>query len=206
MQASTKINTLQPAALLVLFITSYIPLFVLVIFRQVTNNWDYLNWDGLSKHAVYLCCEKFGLSILLCVISIGGLIGLWLTMGKLNVNFPNGDNVTIKSIQNRNGDSIGYIATYIIPFLFQDFSKLYDSVAFIFLMCIIYRIYIHSSMIAINPLLCCKYSIYDISYDAFGTTRTCLLITTDKQLQENANVKIYELGYKLFFSKKDDKK
>ena len=73
MQASTKINTLRPVALLVLFISSYIPLFFLVIFRQVTNNWNYLNWGGWSKHAIFVCCEKFGLSILLGMISAVGL-------------------------------------------------------------------------------------------------------------------------------------
>ena len=206
MQASTKINTLRPVALLVLFVSSYIPLFFLVIFRQVTNNWNYLNWGGWSKHAIFVCCEKFGLSILLGIISAVGLLGLVFTFKRLQRNFPNGDNVIVKSIQNRNSESIGYIATYIIPFLFQNFSNLYDAAAFIFLMCIIYRIYIHSSMIAINPLLCCKYSIYDISYEAFGCERTGLLITDEKQLQENDIIKIYEIGYKLFFSKEENKK
>ncbi len=206
MQASTKINTLRPIALLVLFISSYIPLFCLVIFRQITSNCNYLNWGGWSKSALIICCEKFGLSILLGIISIVGLGGLFFTFKRLRKNFPNGDNVVVKSVQNRNSESIGYIATYIIPFLFQDFSNLYDAVAFIFLMCIIYRIYINSSMIAINPLLCCKYSIYDISYEAFGCERTGLLITAEKQLHENDMIKIYEIGYKLFFSKEENKK
>lgn len=206
MQASIKINTLQPVALLVLFVSSYIPLFLLVIFRQVTSNWSYFVWGGWSKQAILICCEKFGLSILLGIISLLGLLGLVLTIKKMKKNFPNGDNITVKTIQNRNGESIGYIATYIIPFLFQDFSNLYDSVAFIFLMCIIYRIYIHSSMIAINPVLCCRYLIYDISYEAFGCEHTGLLITNEKQLQENDKIKVYEVGYKLFFSQNGKQK
>lgn len=206
MSASTRINTLQPIALLVLFISSYIPLFCLVIFRQVSNNWLFLNWAGLSRQSIFTCLEKFGLSIFLSIVSLLGLLGLILTLKKLNKNFPNGDYVVIKNIQNRNSESIGYIATYIIPFLFQDFSSLYDAFSFIFLMCIIYRIYIHSNMIAINPLLCCKYSIYEISYETSETERTGMLITNEKQLLELDKIKMYEIGYKLFFSKENNQK
>jgi len=204
MSASTRINTLQPIALLVLFISSYIPLFCLVMFRQVSNNWLFLNWGGLSRQSVFICIEKFGLSIFLGFVSLLGLFGLILTLKKLNKNFPNGNYVVVKNIQNRNSESIGYIATYIIPFLFQDFSNLYDAFSFLFLICIIYRIYIHSNMIAINPLLCCRYSIYEISYQASGIERTGMLITSEKQLLELEKIKIYEIGYKLFFSKEND--
>lgn len=206
MSASAKINTLQPIALLVLFVSSYVPLFCLVIFRQVSSNWSFFNWGGVSRQSIFICFEKFGLSIILGFVSLLGLLGLALTLRKLNKNFPNGNHVVVKNIQNRNSESIAYIATYIIPFLFQDFSNLYDSFSFIFLMCIIYRIYINSNMIAINPLLCCRYSIYEISYETSGVERTGMLITNEKQLLELDRIKIYEIGYKLFFSKGNNPK
>lgn len=45
---STKNNNLKPFVLLALFITSYIPLFVLIIIRQISENWQYMHWGGLN--------------------------------------------------------------------------------------------------------------------------------------------------------------
>lgn len=196
-------NNLKPFALIVLFLTSYLPLFMLIMIRQISNNKAYLVFGGINKQSIMIFIEKFGLSAVLGIISIFSLIGLKILLANLHKNADNGDYVTVSSLQNRNSEAIGYIATYIVPFVFSDFSSIFDIFLMIFIMLIIYRIYIYSNMIAINPILNFKYSIYEISYKDKIVDRSCVVISDNRELQENDKIKIYEIGYKIFFSPKE---
>ena len=72
--SSNRVNNLKGIAQFVLFVTSYIPLFLLIVFKQIFENFDFLVWGGFSWNAILLCIEKFGLSIILTIVSI---IGFW---------------------------------------------------------------------------------------------------------------------------------
>ncbi|MDR2926726.1 MAG: hypothetical protein LBV41_00755 [Cytophagaceae bacterium] len=149
-----------------------------------------------------LCIEKFGLSIVLIIISIAGFWGYRTTFANLERVATNGDNVTVLNVNNKNSEAVGYIATYIIPFLFQGFGDWYELLAFAFMMIIIYRIYINSNLILINPVLSFKYSIYEIEYQQQnGKIKNGLLISRNKYLEEDNQIKIYEMGFKLFYVK-----
>jgi hypothetical protein len=200
-----KVNDLQGIAQFVLFITSYIPLFILVVFKQIFDNHTFCFWDGFNWNAILLCVEKFGLSIALITISIVGFWGYRTTFANLEKVATNGDNVTVLNVNNKNSESVGYIATYIIPFLFQGFGDWYELLAFAFMMIIIYRIYINSNLILINPVLSFKYSIYEIEYQQQnGKTKNGLVISKNKCLEEDSQIKIYEIGFKLFYVKNKD--
>lgn len=186
----------------VLFITSYIPLFILLIFKQVSENFEYLNWGGSTTESLITFIEKFGFSSFLIIISIFSLFGCYLLFSNFNKNINNGDNVTLMDVKNRNSESIGYIATYIIPFIFQSFNTWYEIFAFLFLMLIIYRIYINSNLLLINPILSFIYSIYEVEYEEQnGKKRNGLIIIKDKHVEEETIVTIYSIGHKLFFAK-----
>jgi len=195
-----NINSLHKMAQFVLFITSYLPLLILIIIRQVTANCDYLHWGGLTTGSLYLFFSKFGLSSLLTVLSIIGLLGFFATLGNIENVAQNGFPVIVKSISNKNSEAIGYIATYIIPFLFQNFGSWYECLSVLFLLTVIYRIYINSSLLLINPLLSFRYSIYEIEFEQKGINKKGLIISKDKYLLEEANIKLYEIGYKLYFA------
>lgn len=200
MTKNNKVNNLRKEAQFVLFATSYLPLFVLIIFKQISENYSYLYWGGLNLDATVLMMQKFSLSILLFLISLIGMIGCKLLFRNLEKLSPNGENVTICKIDNKNSESIGYIATYIVPFLFQSFNGWYELIALIFLLMIIYRIYINSNLILINPILSFKYSLFEIEYrKQNGKLKNGLIITQDKYLEEDNIIKIYEVGFKLFY-------
>ncbi|MDR1347717.1 MAG: hypothetical protein LBJ63_04700, partial [Prevotellaceae bacterium] len=55
-------------------------------------------------------------------ISIVGFWGYRVTFTNLERVATNGDIVTVQNVNNKNSESVGYIATYIIPFLFQGFG------------------------------------------------------------------------------------
>jgi hypothetical protein len=73
-------------------------------------------------------------------------------------------------------------------------------ISIVFVLFIIYRIYTNSSMLLINPLLNCFYSIYEIEYTDNKRHRSGLVIYSNKYLYDDTQIKIYEIGYKLYFA------
>lgn len=109
--------------------------------------------------------------------------------------------MTITNVSNRNSESIGYVATYIIPLVFQSFSSLYEVLAIIFIFAIIYSIYANSNMLLINPALnLFHYSIFEIQYKYKDKERTGLIIIHNSEVEEESIVNIYQIGFKLFYA------
>ena len=185
----------------VLFVTSYLPLFILIIIRQVSENWNYLNWYGIHWDPFLVFIKRFGLSTILIFISLVGGLSYHRMMINLERNADNGYPVKILSIKNKNGEVIGYIATYIIPFLFRDFDQLSDLLSLVFLLIVIYKIYVNSSLLLINPVLSLKYTLYEIQYEDDDKKKEGMCISIDKELMEDDVIQINELGTKLFFAK-----
>ncbi len=200
MSKKSNINNLHGIAQFALFVTSYFPLFLLIIIRQVSENSDYLNYGGFEWGSIKVFLLKFGLSAILSMVSLIGLFGYWKTLGNIEEVAENGRPVKIKDVKNKNSEAIGYIATYIIPFLFQSFSSWYECISVLFLLGIIYRIYINSSLLLINPILSFRFSIYEIEYKDGDKEKNGLIISRNKYLQDEADIKIYEIGHKLYFA------
>lgn len=199
-------NTLRGGALISLFITSYIPLFVIIIAKQMYLGYDYLFWGGWNKDAFDCFISHFGMSVLLLIISIGGMVGILIFLHNVEKDHKNGDDVIVTKICNKNSDAIGYIATYIVPFFAGDFSDLVEWAVFMFIMIVIYVIYIQSNMILINPILrICNYSLLEIEYKVLGgssdKSHDAQIITKTKDFKEDANYKIYQLGFKMYYGK-----
>lgn len=75
----SKDNSFVGWAPLVLFLSSYMPLFVLIIVRQCISNSSYLHWAGISVDS-FLCMTKyFGMSILCLFLIVFGLLGTYMT-------------------------------------------------------------------------------------------------------------------------------
>lgn len=202
MNRSNSINNLYGIALLVLFFTSYIPLFILIAFKQIYENCLFLHWKGFSLETFWTFWGKFGIASFLIAISIFSLLGCKILFSNLQKNVANGDNVKIVNISNRNSESMGYIATYIIPFMFQKFNTVYEYFALFFLLFIIYRIYINSNLLLINPILNFKYSIFEIDYEEQynNKRKNGLIIIKNVNIEEDGYIKIYPIGFKLFYA------
>lgn len=195
--------------MLSLYVTSYIPLFLIVIIKQLNENWGYFHWAGFTKTGIACFLTNYGMSTLLGIVSFAGLIGICLLIHNLEKNLPNGQVVNIVKINNRNSEAIGYIATYIVPFLASDFSSPVECGIFVVVMVLIYTIYTHSNMILINPLLGIKYSLLEVDYKIVGDkseeTHDALIITDTKDFKEKVNYNIYQIGFKLFYGKERSK-
>jgi hypothetical protein len=184
----------------VLFVSSYSPLFIIVIVRQFVQNYEYLNWGGLTQDALIVFIERFGISTFLLVLTAFGMFGYNQTLKNITRNAENGFPVTIVDVKNKNGEAIGYIATYIIPFAFQELKGLYEFISLVFLFVIIYRIYINSTLLLINPVLSIRYAIYEVEFLENSKTKNGLILSSNKYIQEGDHVKLYEIGPKLYYS------
>ena len=204
MKASNN-NGLRRGALFALFVTSYIPLFAIVIVKQLKDGWDYLHWGGWNCESIECFLSHFGMSVFLSIICLVGLVGIIVLFYNLKKDLPNGITATVTKISNRNSEAIGYIATYIVPFFASDFSSWFECAIFVVVMVLIYAIYTHSNMILINPLLSIWYSLLEIEYKVVGDTSNkthdALVITNTKDFKENVNYQMYPIGFKLYYGK-----
>lgn len=200
-QNISKTNNIHRIVQFVLFVSSYLPLFILIIFSHVYQNSEYFYWSGISLIGIKVFVLKFGLpSVLFSVLMIGGVFGYGQTLSKIEEVAKNGNPITVNEVKNKNNELVGYIVTYIILFLFQYFNGWIECFSVLFLMVIIYSIYINSSLLLINPLLRFKFAIYEIEYTENKKNKTGLIISSDKYLEYDVNIKIYEIGPKLYFA------
>lgn len=191
-----KLNNI---AIFVLFITSYIPLFGLLILRQIKQNIDYLNFGGFSQENVFLAFRKFGLSGFLFLVAIFGYIGLKFLLTNLKTKKSNGELIKIVDVENKNNESISYISTYIVPFIFQDTNNFFDITSIFIVLIIIFFIYTKSNMIVINPILSITHTLYQIDYNKKNQTKKALLITKEEDLESGQEIKINLITKNIYY-------
>lgn len=146
--------------LLLLFLTSYTPLFLLIALRYTLIKREYLVFGGLCLDGIVMCLKIFWLPVTLFSVSILALLCCQSFLTKLDSDAKNGNTVKVEKIENRNSESLGYIATYIIPFISTNGEDIVEIITFLFLIIIIYGVYIRSNMVLINPVVNLRYSIY----------------------------------------------
>ena len=201
-RASTRINRLVGLAPIVLFLSSYVPLFVLIIVRQTLSNLEYLTWGGITVESIVCMIRYFGMSVVCLIMTFFGLIGTWLVFDNLNRRVESGHIFKIEELSSMNDEPLAYIATYIIPLSFGDYNNLTDCLTVICVFYIVYRLYIRSKLILVNPILSLKYSIYDVKFKDGDIPRQGILISSDNDILENDQVKMYNVGHQLFFGYK----
>ena len=201
-RASTRINRLVGLAPIVLFLSSYVPLFVLIIVRQTLSNLEYLTWGGITVESIVCMIRYFGMSVVCLIMTFFGLIGTWLVFDNLNRRVESGHTFKIEELSSMNDEPLAYIATYIIPLSFGDYNNLTDCLTVICVFYIVYRLYIRSKLILVNPILSLRYSIYNVKFKDGDIPRQGILISSDNDILENDQVKMYNVGHQLFFGYK----
>ncbi|HDC4776123.1 TPA: hypothetical protein O8U65_001239 [Enterobacter kobei] len=196
-------NKLHLGARISLFIVSYLPLFFIMCFVQLYTYKSYLNWAGITLESVMTFFEYFGAVTILVLLSLFGLVGLKIFLKNIKRRCQtSGRTVKILDIENKNNESISYLFTYLIPFVFQDLSKLSNVIPIAILLMVTALIYINSSMILINPTISIKYTLYQISYLDIESNkkRTGMILTKSKYLEEDDLLDIEDVGPKLFYA------
>jgi hypothetical protein len=184
---------------------------VLIILRQLTDNAPKLHWGGFNTDAVVLFLRSYGISLVLAAVGSVGAAMLWVSLRNIRRSaLTNGIPVQITEVRNRNAESISYIGTYIIPFLFEDYSSLYAVLAVVILLGVIYFIYVNSTLLLINPVLNLWYSLYEVEFSDAAVVsplptraKTGMIIAAQKFLEEDDRMLFQRIGPKLYFAEED---
>jgi len=199
--AASRQHSLSGLFRFTLFATSYTPLFGLIAFKQLNDNPDFLHWGGLSLVGLKTWVTNYLLSTILLILIALSLLGLIYFLRLLRQRtVDNGNPIRLVAVRNRNSEAIGYIGSYIIPFLFQSYKTLYENAATVLLLGLVYQIYIHSTLLLINPLLTLRYSLYEVDFkDASAVPKTGMLIINNRYLEADDLIRIYPVGPRLYF-------
>ena len=200
-------NKLPLLTRLILFVSSYVPLFVIIVLKQVLEHQQYLHFGGFSPQAVTTFFEKFLVSALLLPISLAGIVGLVFFTTSMKIRLErSGDRIEIKKIQNKNNESIGYVATYLVPFMYQSFSTPFEVLSFLILMTVVFVIYVNSTLLVVNPMLNLWYSLYDIEYVELksGLERSGTFIITQHNIRRSDRLVVKDMGNNTFFSRLEE--
>lgn len=67
---------------------------------------------------------------------------------------------------------------------------------------IIYKLYLRSKLLLVNPTLGLKYSIYSFTFMDQQIQRSGIVISRNHDIQEGDQVQIYNIGYQIYFGNK----
>lgn len=198
----TKVNSMVGMAPIVLFLSSYIPLFLLIAVRQILSNSESLIWGGLHFGTFINFMSHFGMATACLFLTCYGFVGTYITFKNIDEKVENGNIVKIIEISSMNDEPLAYVATYIVPIMFNDYSNLADNITVLCIFYVVYKLYVRSKLILVNPILSMKYSIFNIKYKDGDVSRQGILISRDNFIEENDTAKLYNVGYQLYYGYK----
>lgn len=205
MKDSQRINNLTICSQVALFGISYSPLLIIICAKILYSKSEYLHWGGFNLEAASVLFQQFWAVILISSVLVYSIIGTTKLLRKVKQTAScNSRKVTITNITDKSSETISYIATYIIPFIY-DVQSDFDMAVMLFIIVIIYFIYVNSSLLAINPILALGYGLYEIEYEEESSNYTVIVIAQNKYLLEGDEIDVYPIGRKLYYSQDNSK-
>jgi hypothetical protein len=153
---------------ILLFFSAYTPLFVLLLLKlgsQISQWFQKLPTDNSIQPVFFLFPSKMEFIIFLILIAIIIIpnIVLWAIISETR-NTNNALPVKISQIKEMNYIYIGYLMSYVIPFLSFTFTDLFDIAAIILLLILVCFIYINSNLLYVNVMLSIfRYNLFKIT-------------------------------------------
>lgn len=180
---------------IILFISSYIPLYILMIIKNVlertTNEGKFLNMIG-RKFIFFDEVNDYALVVLgsLCIISF-----LYL---KVKIRSTKGiKNYKIISVEDQTSNYyFNYISIYLLSCLGLTLNRIVDVFVFIFLMLIVGVIYINNNMTYMNPTLTLLgYKVYSVELESMSSRQVFnSILIAEKSISVKKQEKIKGTG------------
>lgn len=197
-----------------LFISSYTPLFIILILKSFGNNKELTEHNRLCKDGIVYCTKGFlqtnyndilyliiSSSIILVTVSISVIFLFLFIFKEAKIIAPM--YINIESIENKNSEILSYIGTYLIPFIGIDLNSPLDFISTFFLFVIIGTLYIKSELILVNPLLSIfGYNIFSCKIPANSSdlSHNKIVITKRKSIDEG-RILVTQLNNNIFLLK-----
>jgi len=163
---------------LVLFLSSYSPLFVLLVIRN--NN---------ASHYV---------AVGLLVLAGGSFLVLAAFLWRVQ-HFESHE-VAVSTVEPRGTETMGYIMTYLIPFLDIDLAKTPDIISLGLLLAVLGLLYTNSNLIHVNPMLAFfGYKIFDTTVDQ---GKPSALVTRKAYVRSGTKLNVISMGDYVLIEKK----
>jgi len=163
---------------LILFLSSYAPLFLIIAMR----GWSKSHYLALGAAVV-------------AVLSVVVLFVFLRIVQKMAV-----DTISVNSVVSRDGDAMSYIVTYLLPFLAVKLNDVMDAGSLGIVLLVIAILYVNSNMIYTNPVLnIAGYHIFEI-HDADG--KTTALICKRAYIRTGAEIDVISVGDYVLLEKK----
>ncbi len=161
-----------------LFISSYFPLALIMWILFLTQQ-PVLAWSAL-------------------VIGVVGLIFTYVYFFKIAPGMA-AIQGKITGRQIRDGDVMGYIASYIIPFVAFPLNGWQQIAVLLIFMIVLGIVYINSEMISINPMFSILgYHLYEITIDNEAESYSLI---TRRRIKRGETVRIVDMGRNVFLEK-----
>lgn len=203
MKDNQRVNNLTIISQLALFGVSFAPLFLVLIIKMMYKESSFLHWGGFYKEAVIVCANHFWIVSFFIIYQLFSFVFTKVTLKSIDKQVKNGFEVKLKSVNNKSSETINYLATYIIPFVYDVNSKI-DIVIMLMLLVFMFLIFRNSTLLLANPILTLKYGVYDFSYIEGDVEKSALVISNNKYWIENDLIKIYQIGHKMYYGIKID--
>jgi len=139
-----------------LFLSSYIPLFLIFIIRNYSNIWVTSFFVGL----IFLC------------------IFIWILIFSISRKQTYRGGQKVIKIESKMNESLNYLTPYLVAFLALDMTKWQDCLSILILLLILLVICLNSDLLYINPLLLFfKYKFYKVQYFTNWIRKSSIPIT-----------------------------
>ena len=190
----------NPIVPICFFLSSYMPLFLILSIKEIKKHFDYLHFGGFNREGFYNFFKFFLFPSIFIFLSVIALIGTYFTIKHLIKDSVNGKYVTIKTCKNNSSDFITYFSSYLFPLFFQNFQDWIDIFAVSMFIFFIFRVYLKSTIMMINPILSIfNYRVYEISFISEDKIERTGSVLTKTILEENELSKIYQFGNQVYF-------
>lgn len=152
----------------IFFYLAYLPLFIILLVLNMDLSWSLLY---VSLGVIAFCLLLF-----------------FPLLKSINSLAPSEEEIDILS--NNNSEILGFIFTYIFPFLIT-FANINSIIAFAILIMMVFLIYVQTSIFSVNPLLnlLFGYSIYEVRHK----NKKYFLLSRNRYSSGKFNIRIKQL-------------
>lgn len=182
---------MNQAAKFYLFVLAYIPFLLILIVKQIESSCEDLFFQFSSLNNYYIFFKCYWLSCLIIILIIISSYQTYKMFKDSKQYEDQFQSLKISKIATLSNETLSYLSTYIIPFIFNDYSKISNIIAVVIFIIVIYSVYTRSNLIAINPTLSFFKSIYIISSDT--SSKSDYIAISNKRLEVNDVVKFHEV-------------
>lgn len=166
---------------LLLFLSSYAPLLVILSIR-----------------------DSFGVPwarIALLLVAAGSVAALALVL--FATQRFTAHSIAVQSVERRDGEAVGYIVAYLLPFL-DGYDDMRSRISMGILFAVLGVLYVHSNLIYMNPILnVVGYHLFDVQ-DSDG--KTSVVITRRRYLRVGSDLDVVSLGNYVAVEKKKERR